>query len=148
MARLVEGEELAVGREERGQPVEVHVDLAAVPDVACLGEPRSRLGKRGPRRLGDRHHRELLGELLDGAGLVEGERADGRAAQRREVAAHAELGAEVAGDGPDVGAARAADRDVDVEPVAGCVRTPWTSSSWMVTGRAGSSTSSPSRTRW
>ena len=56
--------------------------------------------------------------VLEGAGLGEAVGADGGAAQRGQVAADAEGGAEVAGEGADVGAARAADQRVDVEEVA------------------------------
>ena len=72
---------------------------------------------------------------------AEAEPADPGAAQRGEVAADAERGAEVAGQGADVGAGRHLDLDVDVEHgVAaglGRGRTPSTSNRLTVTGRAG-----------
>ena len=71
--------------------------------------PAPRRGRRdGKRRaggVGDRQHREVVGQLLEGAGDGEVEGPDGRTPQRGQVAAHAERGADVAGDGADVGAA-------------------------------------------
>ena len=77
---------------------------------------------------------------------AEGEGPDRRTPQRGEVATDAERGAEVAGDRADVGAARAVHRDLDVEHVVRDA-TSCIDQSWIVTRRAGSSTSSPARTR-
>src|SRR6185437_9476949 len=50
---------------------------------------------------------------------VDGVRTNSPAFKRGQMAAGAEHGAEVAGDGPDVRAARAGDVDVDVEQITG-----------------------------
>ena len=63
-----------------------------------------------------------LGQFVERARLVEPESADARAPQRGEVAADAERFSDVAGQRPDVGAARAVHLDVDVDharPTAG-----------------------------
>ena len=58
---------------------------------------------------------------LERGRLVDAERADARAAQRGEVAAGAEVGAEVAGERADVRARRALDAHVDVDEAVAAV---------------------------
>ena len=87
-----------------------------------LAQVPAREGRRG--RLGQRQHLEAPGQLLQGAGIFGAIAADPGAAQPDQVAAGAQGRAEVAGQGPDVGAARAAHGGVEVEqvPVAADIR--------------------------
>ena len=86
------------------------------PTGLVLGQVPAREGRRG--RLGQRHHLEVLGQLLQGAGVLGPVAAHPGAAQPGQVAAGPEGGAEVAGQGPDVGAARAAHGGVQVEQLS------------------------------
>ena len=72
-------------------------------------------GEPGPGGLGDRQQREVVGQRVQGAGDGQVVGPDGRPSQCRQVPADAERGAEVTGDRPDVRAARAAQRDVQVD---------------------------------
>ncbi len=72
-------------------------------------------GERGRRGLGDRHDCQLFLELVEGLRRVQPVRADAGAAQRGQMAADAKPRAEVAGEGADVGAGGADDRDDQVE---------------------------------
>ena len=118
-----------------------------------LRRPRPSAGtrRRRPRAIG--MHGQLLLELRPAcARRVQPVRADAGAAQRGQVAADAEPGAQVAGEGPDVRAGGADDRDDQVEhrrAVLGDRRRGRRARAKdeTVTGRAGISNSSPSRTR-
>ena len=76
-------------------------------------------GERGASGVGERRDRHPLAlsrlEVGERVGVLDGEPADPGAAQRGEVAAAAERGAEVAGQRPHVGARRHGHLDVDVE---------------------------------
>ena len=117
VARLVEREELARRGEHRGQP---GAGRGRAPGrtgrrVACSSS-RSTEGKpraRGRRRSAAPRSRSASWSRVRATAEVE--RADRGPAQRGEVAADAERGAEVAGDGADVGAAGAAHREVEVD---------------------------------
>ena len=116
-ATLVEGEELPGRIEQRDRPVHGQHEVERTADAHVPGLHLVEIdrGEGGPGRLGDRQHREVLGQRVQGTsdGQVEG--PDGGTPQRGEVPADAEPGAHVAGDGADVGAAGAAHRDVDVD---------------------------------
>ena len=81
------------------------------------GQVATRESGRGG--LGQRDDLEPPGELLQGSRDLKAVPADTGPAQAGEVAAGAERGAKVAGQGADVGAARAAHGHVDVELVTG-----------------------------
>ncbi len=91
------------------------VDALAVAEVDGLLGGDGDDGQRPARGIRGAHDRRGDVVPLERAGLVDPERADARAAQRREVPAGAELGAEVARERAHVGARRALDAHVDVE---------------------------------
>ena len=76
-------------------------------------------------KLHDRHYESMRGgggeavvvELVERDGAGEGVGADARAAELREMAADAEGGADVAGEGADVRAAAAVDAELQQRPV-------------------------------
>ena len=87
----------------------------AEADVGGLRLVEVEGGEAGPCGLGDGHHRELLTELVEGAGGVEPELPHSRTTERGQVPADAQPRAQVTGDGADVGAAGAAQVEVDVQ---------------------------------
>ena len=115
--------------------------------VPVVGHGRTGIARA--HRVGQRQRHRIVefGELSERACLGQLERPDPGAAQSREVPAYAERRAEIAGQRPHVGARRALDLDVDVEQIGGRDAARRRLERLTVTGRAASSTDSPSRTR-
>src|SRR5690606_22675616 len=108
--RVQRGDRLLAARPRRGDPL-------AEADRAGLvgGEPAHREGPGRRVRQGDEvGPGALVDEALQRHRRVQGEVADPGTAQRGEVSPDAQRGAEVAGQGPDVGAGAHLDLDVHV----------------------------------
>src|SRR5580700_6112008 len=110
----------AVGREGRGRMVRVGRgrdggEPAAVRQAAGLVRGQVPARERGRGGLRQRHDLESLGQLVQGARGRQVVSADPGPAQGGQVPAGAERGAQIAGQGPDVRAARAAHGRVDVQ---------------------------------
>jgi ribosomal-protein-alanine N-acetyltransferase len=114
-ARLVESQELPVGVEDGRQAGDRELQRPAEPDVRGRSLVELQGRERRARSRGERHHREVGGELVEGVRIGDAERADRCTAQRRQVPADTEGGAEVASESSHVGAAGAPHRDVQVE---------------------------------
>src|SRR5918993_5776656 len=84
-------------------------------DPACRLSVDVEARERRGRCLLHRHDVHVVGKLVQGPGDVEAVRPDPGTAKRGQVATDAQCGAEVAGQGTDVGARGALDLDVDVE---------------------------------
>ena len=90
------------GRSAASGPPCESTRASSASDVAAAAA-----GARPRRRSGERHRIVALGQLVQRGGLGQGEAAHRGAAQRGQVAADAQRGAEVARDGPHVRAGRA-----------------------------------------
>ena len=120
-------------RRGRGRAASSAVELAARERPATASSRAARRRRRAPPRP----------PVVDRRACARPNGPDPGAAQRRQVPADAERGAEVAGQRPDVGAGRAVDDDVEVvaPPVGELEAGP------PRTRRAARATSSPARTR-